>query len=87
MSLMSPPHLPRDQRRGRSGSPRSRLRRMQPMEIMYVKRRAALERETMALRATSLPNWMAEMASEMARHRMREFRGILSVGWTYYCKY
>lgn len=83
MSLHRAPQRPKDQRRGRRGSPRHRFRRTQPTEAMYEKIRAALETEMMALRATVEPKLMAARMREMARQTLMALTGMSQPGLTW----
>ena len=53
------------------------------MDIMYEKRRAALERLMMAFRATSEPKLRAEMSREMSRTTRIELTGMSQPGRTF----
>lgn len=67
MALSGRPSLPKSNRRGSKGSPRMRLRPMQPTETMYEKISAAFDTETIALRATSEPKLIAARMAETAK--------------------
>ena len=80
--LIRDPHLSNDQGRGSSSSLRKRFNRMAPMDIIYEKRRPALERLMIAFKATSEPKLRAEMRSDTTRTTMRELTGISQLGRT-----
>ena len=53
------------------------------MQMIYEKRRAALERLMMAFKATSEPKLRAEMRSDTTRTTIRELTGMSQPGRTY----
>jgi len=70
------------QRRGRSGSPRSRRRRRAPIEMKYESRSAALLTERMAPKTTSLPKLIVARISHTPRQTSSELTGTSQPGTT-----
>ena len=75
-SFSGPPNQPRSHRRGSKGLPRSRVTRRHPREMMYEKINAALDTETIAFIATTLPKLIATKTKEAPRQNSKELRGI-----------
>jgi len=67
MAFTANPHRPSDQRAEGSVSPRSRLSRTHPIEVMYVDMRATVARLIIASKATLLPRLIRDMAQTKTR--------------------